>query len=136
MAKSWILKTEPSVYSWEMLVHDGHAVWDGVANAAALIHLRTMAVGDEVLIYHSNDGKAIVGIAKISKAAYPDPRLDDPKRVVVEVTPVRALKAPVSLATIKGEPRLASLDLVRISRLSCSPVSREHRAILRSLGVK
>ena len=136
MSKSWILKTEPSVYSWDQLVADGHAVWDGVANAAALIYLRAMAVGDEALIYHSNEGKAIVGIAKITRAAYPDPKLDDPKRVVVELAPVRALRVPVTLATLKAVPALQSLDLVRISRLSCSPVSREHRALLRTLGVK
>jgi predicted RNA-binding protein with PUA-like domain len=136
MANSWILKTEPATYSWGDLVKDGNAVWDGVANAAALIHLRAMAIGDELLIYHSAEGKEIVGIARVTRAAYPDPKLSDPKRVVIGIAPVRPLKAPVSLATIKAERALAQLALVRISRLSVSPVSPEHRAILRTLGVR
>ncbi|HEY4321825.1 MAG TPA: EVE domain-containing protein [Gemmatimonadales bacterium] len=136
MAASWILKTEPSTYAWQDLVREGHTVWSGVANAAALIHLRAMRRGDEALIYHSNDGKAIVGIARITRGGYPDPALDDPRRVVVDVEPVRALAEPVTLAQLKAVPALATLDLVRISRLSCSPVSPAHRAILRSLGVK
>jgi len=136
MVNSWILKTEPSTYSWGDLVKDGKAVWDGVANAAALIHLRSMAVGDELLIYHSGEGKEIVGIARVTRAAYPDPKLNDPKRVVIGIEPVRPLKAPVTLAAIKAERGLATLALVRISRLSVSPVSTEHRAILRTLGVR
>jgi predicted RNA-binding protein with PUA-like domain len=136
MAKSWILKTEPSIYSWDDLVREGKTVWEGVANAAALINLRAMSIGDEALIYHSGDGKAIVGIARIARGPYPDPKLDDPKRVVVDVTPVRPLAQPVTLATIKADRGLATLALVRISRLSCLPVSAEHRAILRTLGVR
>jgi predicted RNA-binding protein with PUA-like domain len=136
MAQSWILKSEPSTYSWDELVNEGKAVWDGVANAAALIHLRTMAVGDELLIYHSGEGKEIVGIAEVTRAAYPDPKLNDPKRVVIEIEPVRPLKTPVTLGTIKADRSLAQLALVRISRLSVSPVSAEHRAILRKLGVR
>ncbi|MES2306128.1 MAG: EVE domain-containing protein [Gemmatimonadota bacterium] len=136
MSASWILKTEPGTYSWGDLVRDGRATWDGVASNAALIHLRAMAKGDEVLIYHSGDGKAIVGIAKIAKGPYPDPKLDDPKLVVVDVMPVRPLKSPVTLATIKGVPALADLGLVRISRLSCMPVSPKHRALLEKLGVR
>lgn len=136
MVKSWILKTEPATYCWDDLVRDGKAVWDGVANAAALINLRAMSVGDEALIYHSGDGKAIVGIACITRGPYPDPMLDDPKRVVVDVKPWRPLKTPVTLAAIKAERGLATLALVRIGRLSCLPVSAEHRAILRQLGVR
>jgi predicted RNA-binding protein with PUA-like domain len=136
MAKSWILKSEPATYSWDDLARDGTTVWDGVANAAALINLRAMAVGDEALFYHSGEEKAIVGIARITHAAYPDPKLADPKRVVVEIGAVRPLKAAVTLAEVKAEPGLATLALVRISRLSCSPVSAEHRAILRRIGVR
>ncbi|MES2125311.1 MAG: EVE domain-containing protein [Gemmatimonadota bacterium] len=136
MASSWILKTEPGTYSWSDLVREGRAVWDGVASAAALIHLRAMVKGDEVLIYHSGDGKAIVGIAKIAKGPYPDPKLADPKLVVVDVVPVRALKAPVPLAAIKAVAGLADLGLVRISRLSCMPVTPRQRALLEKLGVK
>lgn len=136
MAQSWLLKTEPSTYSWDDLVRDGQTVWEGVANAAALIHLRAMAAGDEALIYHSGADRAIVGIARITTGAYADPKLGDPRRVVVDVEADRALKRPVTLAAIKAEPKLASLALVRISRLSCMPVSRDHRAILRQLGVR
>ncbi|MGH7524979.1 MAG: EVE domain-containing protein [Gemmatimonadales bacterium] len=136
MPASWILKTEPSTYSWSNLVRDGRTVWDGVRNAAALIHLRAMRTGDEALIYHSGDDKAIVGIARISRGGYPDPKLDDPRRAVVNVTPVRPLKRPVTLAEIKAAKDLATLALVRISRLSCSPVSPPHRAILTRLGVR
>lgn len=136
MAKSWILKTEPSTYAWEDLVADGHTSWDGVANAAALINLRQMGVGDEALIYHSGAQKAIVGIARIVCAAYPDPALADPRRVVVDIAAVRPLPAPVTLAEVKAEPALVAMPLVRIRRLSCSPVSPEERARLRAMGVR
>ena len=92
MPSAWLLKTEPSTYSWDDLLRDGKTVWDGVSNAAALINLRAMRTGDEALIYHSGDGKAIVGIARVTRGAYVDPKLKDPKRVVIDVQPVRALK--------------------------------------------
>ena len=136
MANSWILKTEPGTYSWDDLVRDRKTVWEGVASNAALIHLRAMRAGDEALIYHSGADKAIVGVATIVKGAYPDPKLDDPKRVVVDVKADHPLKTPVTLAAIKAERGLATLALVRISRLSCMPVSVEHRALLRKLGVR
>lgn len=136
MTNSWLLKTEPSTYSWGDLVRETRTVWDGVSNAAALINLRAMQAGDEALIYHSGEDRAIVGIARIARGAYPDPKLSDPKRVVVEVEAVRQLAKPVSLAEVKADKRLATFALVRISRLSCMPVSPEHRAILRGLGVK
>jgi predicted RNA-binding protein with PUA-like domain len=136
MANSWILKTEPATYSWDDLVRDKRTVWDGVASNAALLHLRAMKAGDEALIYHSGDEKAIVGVARIAKGAYADPTLDDPKRVVVDVAADHPVKTPVTLAAIKAERALATLALVRISRLSCMPVSAEHRAILRRLGVR
>lgn len=133
---TWLLKTEPSTYSWDDLVRDGRTTWDGVKNAAALINLRSMKVGDEILVYHSNEGKAIVGIAKIAKAAYPDPKLDDEKLVVVDLVPVKPLKTPVTLAGVKQVPALKNMALVRISRLSCQPVTKEERALLRDLGVR
>jgi predicted RNA-binding protein with PUA-like domain len=136
MPQTLLLKTEPFKYSFDQLLADGHAVWDGVANAQALIVLRSAKVGDEALIYHSNEGKAIVGLAKVTKAAYPDPKLKDEKLVVIELAPVKALAKPVTLAEIKAVPELADLALVRQSRLSCMTVSRPHRAILRKLGVK
>lgn len=134
--KTFLLKSEPSVYSFDDLIRDGRTVWDGVANAQALIVLASANVGDEVLFYHSNDGKCIVGTAKVAKAAYPDPKLDDPKRLVIEIVAGKALNRPVTLAEIKGVSGLADLALVRQSRLSCMAVSREHRKMLRALGVK
>ncbi len=136
MPQTLLLKTEPFKYSFDQLLADGHAVWDGVANAQALIVLRGAKVGDEALIYHSNEGKAIVGIAKVTKAAYPDPKLKDEKLVVIELAPVKALAKPVTLAEIKAVPELADLALVRQSRLSCMTVSKEHRKLLRGLGVR
>ena len=108
MTNSWLLKTEPSTYSWGDLVRETRTVWDGVSNAAALINLRAMQAGDEALIYHSGEDRAIVGIARIARGAYPDPKLSDPKRVVVEVEAVRQLAEPVSLAEVKADKRLAS----------------------------
>jgi predicted RNA-binding protein with PUA-like domain len=136
MPNSWLLKSEPSTYSWSDLVRDGHAVWDGVANAAALIHLRAMKAGDEAIIYHSGDDRAIMGIARIVRGPYADPKLDDPRRVVIEIEPIKPLKTPVPLSAVKAEAGLAQFALVRISRLSCMPVSPEHRKLLRALGVK
>lgn len=136
MAATLLFKTEPSKYSFDDLLREGRAVWDGVANAQALIVLRSAKVGDEALIYHSNEGKEIVGIAKVAKAAYPDPKLDDPKRVVIDLVPVKALSNPVTLAAIKAEPGLADLALVRQSRLSCMSVSATHRKLLRKLGAR
>ncbi len=135
MPASWILKTEPSTYSWDDLVREKRTVWSGVANAAALINLRAMRAGDEALIYHSGADKAIVGIARIAKGPYPDPDLEDPRRVVVDVAAVRSLAEPVTLAAIKAEPGLRELGLVRISRLSCMPATPAQRRILARLGV-
>ena len=132
---SYLLKTEPSVYSFDDLLRDRRTVWDGVANAQALIVLRAMKRGDEVLVYHSNEGKAIVGIAKVAKQAYPDPKLDDPKRVVIDIQAVKPLAEPVTLAQIKAVPGLRDLALVRQSRLSCMEVSAVHRKLLAKLGV-
>jgi predicted RNA-binding protein with PUA-like domain len=122
----WILKTEPSTYSFDDLVRDRRTVWDGVANAQALINLRQMQPGDEALIYHSGDERAVVGFARIVSAAYPDPKLDDPKRVVVDVEAGRRVDRLLTLATIKAEPVLADLALVRQGRLSVVPVSDQH----------
>src|SRR6478672_1771256 len=109
----WILKTEPSTYSFADLQKAGRAVWDGVANPVALKNLRDMAVGDEVLIYHTGDEKAAVGHARVVKAAYPDPKQDDPKLVVVDLEAGKPLTSPVTLAAIKADPAFADLALVR-----------------------
>ena len=119
----WLLKTEPSTYSYDDLERERRAVWDGVANPMALKHLRSMAPGDDVLIYHTGGEKRVVGTARVVRAAYPDPKLGDPKRVVVEVEPAARLERPVTLAEIKADPRFAGWELVRLGRLSVMPVS-------------
>jgi len=126
----WLLKTEPSTYSWGDLVKAKRAVWDGVKNPTALRNLREMTVGDLAFVYHTGDEKAIVGIAKVVKAAYPDPKAGDPALVVVDLEPVKPLKAPVTLAGIKADKRFAGWALVRIPRLSVMPVTPEHWKIL------
>ncbi|HET7599229.1 MAG TPA: EVE domain-containing protein [Gemmatimonadales bacterium] len=123
MPSHWILKTEPPAYPFARLLAERRTVWDGISNALALRHLRAMAAGDRALIYHSGGERALVGLARISRAAYPDPRLGDPKRVVVEVTAERPLPRRVPLAAIKADPALAELGLVRQSRLSVVPVA-------------
>ena len=133
---SYLLKTEPSTYSWSDLVREKRTVWDGIRNAAALIAIRQMKAGDEAIIYHSGDQRAIVGIAKIVKSAYQDPRQDDPKLAVVDVVPVKELKEPIPLARIKAVAGLAEFPLVRISRLSTMPVNEKERKLLEQLGVK
>jgi predicted RNA-binding protein with PUA-like domain len=133
---SFLLKTEPTTYSWDDLVRDGRTVWDGVTNAAALSAIRSMKKGDEALIYHSGKDKAIVGVARVVKDAYADPKQKDPKLAVVDLEPVRKLDVPVTLAQVKAQPRLADFALVRISRLSTMPVSDEHRKLLEGLGVR
>jgi len=122
MPGCWILKTEPSEYSFARLCREGRAVWDGVTNPLALRHLREMAVGDEVLIYHTGDEKAAVGLARVVRAAYSDPRAGDPKLVVVDLEAGRPLPNPVTLAAVKADPVFADLALVRMGRLSVVPV--------------
>jgi predicted RNA-binding protein with PUA-like domain len=118
MTAYWILKTEPSTYSMDDLVRQKTAVWDGVKNPLALKHLRAMHPGDEVLIYHTGDEKAVVGTARVIKAAYPDPKQPDPKLVVVELRSGDRLPAPVPLSVIKSDPLFKDLALVRMPRLS------------------
>jgi predicted RNA-binding protein with PUA-like domain len=119
----WLVKSEPSTYSWEQFVKDGKTTWDGVRNYAARLHLRAMKKGDEVFFYHSNEGVEIVGIAKVIKEAYQDPTTDDEAWVAVDLKPVKKLKNPVALPQIKKEKRLKDMALLRISRLSVQPVS-------------
>jgi predicted RNA-binding protein with PUA-like domain len=119
----WLMKSEPSSYSWDDLVRDGKAMWDGVRNNAARLHLRAMKAGDQALFYHSMDERAVVGIMKITGSGQPDGK--DGSWVKVPVEPVRALTRPVTLAAIKAEPRLAKMELIRQSRLSVAPVRDE-----------
>ena len=132
MTARWLLKTEPSTYSFDQLERDGRATWDGVRNPAALNHLRAMQKGDEALIYHTGDEKSVIGIARVTAGGYPDPA--DPKLVVVDLVPVGRLTTPVSLAAIKKDPRFADMPLVRISRLSVMPVSAAHWKLIMDMG--
>jgi len=114
----WLVKSEPVKYSWEKFNEDGRTFWDGVRNYQARNNLREMKEGDLVLFYHSNEGKEVVGIAKVVKEAYQDPTTDDTNWVVVELSPVETLKKPVTLATIKADPQLANIQLIKLGRLS------------------
>jgi predicted RNA-binding protein with PUA-like domain len=134
MPNYWLLKTEPSTYSFAQLVQDQKTVWDGVRNALALSHLRKMKKGDRALVYHTGAEKAVVGIARLSADAYPDPKVGDPQVVVVDLAPERALARPVPLAAIKADPLLQGMPLVRISRLSVMPVTPEEWKHLLDLG--
>ena len=118
----WLLKAEPDTYAWADLARVKSAVWDGVTNALALKHLRSMKKGDTALIYHTGDERAAVGVAEVKSNAYPDPGEDDERLVVVDLKPKKKLAGPVSLATIKADPAFAGFDLLRNGRLSVVPV--------------
>ena len=118
----WLLKTEPSTYSWSDLVREKKASWDGISNATALIHLRSMKKGDLALIYHTGGEKAAVGVAEIASNPYPDPKQKDHKLVVVDLKPKTPLGKPVTLDQIKSDKAFEGFDLLRISRLSVVPV--------------
>jgi predicted RNA-binding protein with PUA-like domain len=126
MAKRyWLMKSEPDAYGWNDLVKEGEGTWDGVRNHRAANNLRAMEVGDEAFFYHSNIGKEIVGIATISVAGLIDPSDPDGKWAAVKVKPVRKLKRPISLAQIKADPKLAEMEMIRLSRLSVAEVTGE-----------
>lgn len=118
----WLVKSEPFKYSWEKFNEDGRTFWDGVRNYQARNNLRDMKKGDLVLYYHSNEGKNVVGIAKVVKESYQDPTTDDKNWVVVDLVPVESLKNPVTLEQIKAEPSLSDISLVRQGRLSVMPL--------------
>jgi len=118
----WLLKTEPTCYSWDDLIRDKKAVWDGVSNALALKHLRTIKKGDLALIYHTGDDRTAIGIAEVTSNPYPDPKEDDERMAVVDLKPKKKLSHGVSLAEIKADPAFAGWVLLRISRLSIVPV--------------
>jgi predicted RNA-binding protein with PUA-like domain len=121
MAK-WLLKTEPSTYGYDDLERERRAVWDGVSNPVALKHLRAIRKGDELLIYHTGDEKAVVGLARALSDPYPDPKAKDPKLAVVDLGPVRRLPRPVALSAVKQQKAFASWELARLPRLSVMPV--------------
>ena len=124
MARKWLFKTEPSQYSYADLEREKKAVWDGVSNSLALKHLREIRMGDEILIYHSGDEKAIVGMAIAVSDPYPNPKENDEKLAVVNVTPKKRLARPLSLAEIKRVDELKDFDLVRLPRLSVMPIAQ------------
>ena len=119
----WLLKTEPSAYSYDDLEGEGRAVWDGVTNPVALKNLRAMKAGDEAFVYHTGDEKAVVGRARVARAAYADPKKGDARLVVVDLEPVGRMKVPVTLAEIKAMPAFADSPLVRQGRLSVVPLT-------------
>ena len=123
MAGVWLFKTEPSSYSYYQLERDRTTVWDGVKNALARQHLRVVKRGDQVLIYHTGNEKAVIGIAKALSDGYADPTQQDPKAAVVDLAPVKRLARPVTLAELKQRPTLRDFPLVRLPRLSVMPVS-------------
>ena len=130
----WLVKSEPETYSWADLVRDGKTCWDGVRNFQARNNLQQMQPGDLVLFYHSVSEKAIVGIAKVGKAAYPDPSADDAKWMAVDLVPESAFKTPVTLDQIKKEPQLENIALLRQSRLSVMPLKPEEFDLLLAMG--
>ena len=135
MARSyWLVKSEPFKYSWDQFVKDGSTYWDGVRNYTARNNLQAMKKGDLVLYYHSNEGKEVVGVAKVTKESYPDPTTDDERWVVVDLTPVKPLKEPVTLAQVKSDRSLAKIPLVTQSRLSVMPLEKKAFDKILTLG--
>jgi predicted RNA-binding protein with PUA-like domain len=130
----WLVKSEPSVYSWDDLVREGKTCWSGIRNYAARLHLRNMKKGDQVLFYHSNQGTDIVGIAEVIREHYQDPTTDDDRWSAVDIKPVRKLKRPVPLEIIKKDKRLSEMALVRIGRLSTQPVTAGEWAVVLGLA--
>ena len=130
----WLVKSEPESYSWKTFQHDGHTAWTGVRNYQARIHLNTMRTGDHVLFYESVSTQAVVGLAKVTKPAFPDTTADEPGWVAVEITADRALARPVTLAEIKAVPALATIGLIRQSRLSVVPLAAAEFKRIVALG--
>ena len=134
MTAHWLVKSEPYKYPFEQLAKDKRTTWDGVRNFEARNNLRAMKKGDLVLFYHSNEGKEIVGVAKVVREAYADPTAEGEDWSVVDIAPLKALKTPVTLATIKSDEELAEMQLLRRSRLSVVPVTPAQFARVLSLS--
>ncbi len=132
----WLVKSEPSTYSWAKLEKDKVTTWDGVRNYAARNNLREMKLGDQCLFYHSNEGKEIVGIAKVVKESFQDPTSDDPNWVAVQLSPVKKLKQVVTLAQVKTHDTISNMELVRLSRLSVSRVVKSEFDTILKLSEK
>ena len=133
----WLIKSEPFKYSWDQFVTDESTFWDGVRNYAARNNLRSMKKGDLAFFYHSNEGLAIVGIAKVVKEAYQDPTTEETAWLAVDFKPYKKLKTPVTLAEIKANPDLVNMALIRLGRLSVQPVlDNEWRLVMDMAGEK
>ena len=132
--KYWLVKAEPFRYSWEMFLKDGSTYWDGVRNYQARNNLKNMENGDLVLFYHSNEGLEVLGIAKVIKEAYQDPTTNDQRWVVVDLEPVETLKKPVALDEIKKDKRLKNIALIKQSRLSVMPITKEEYEVIVAKG--
>ena len=130
----WLVKSEPSSYSWNRLVKEGRAQWDGVRNHQAAANLKAMKVGDRTFFYHSSEGLAVVGIAEITRTAYPDPSDKTGKFVMVDLKPVAPMKEPVTLAAIKAESKLKDVALIRQSRLSVMPIDAAAWKLICKMG--
>ncbi|MZG29669.1 MAG: EVE domain-containing protein [Nitrospinae bacterium] len=130
----WLVKQEPSQYSWEQFIKDGKTYWDGVRNYQARNNLNAMKKGDLVFFYHSVTGKDIKGIAKVTREAYPDPTSDDPRWLVVDLKPVKALQESVTLEEIKAHKDLQDIALVKQSRLSVMPLTKKESHIILKMG--
>ena len=130
----WLVKSEPASYGWDDLVKEGRTEWTGVRNHAAALNLKAMEEGDEAFFYHSMTGLEIVGIARVTRTAAPDPTRKDGNWVSVELAPVHPLKTPVTLKSIKADPRFKDMALVRLSRLSVGPVTEEEWAAVLELS--
>jgi predicted RNA-binding protein with PUA-like domain len=126
----WLLKSEPSAYSWDRLVADGRTNWDGVRNAQALNNLRAMQIGDRAFFYHSNEGKDIVGIAEVIRTFYLDPKDQTGKFGMIDIKPVMPVEKPVTLAAMRAVPELSQMSLIRQSRLSVCPVGDDEWAVI------
>jgi predicted RNA-binding protein with PUA-like domain len=130
----WLVKSEPCKYAWERLLKDGRTFWDGVRNYQARNNLLAMKTGDHVLFYHSNEGLAVVGVARVVNEAYQDPTTDDDRWVAVDIEPVKTLPTPVTLEAIKQEKRLQNIALVRQGRLSVMPLTKEEYEVIVAKG--
>ncbi|HTL66636.1 MAG TPA: EVE domain-containing protein [Lacunisphaera sp.] len=131
----WLVKSEPGTYSWDDFVAERRTAWTGVRNYAARLHLQAMRAGDQVLFYHSGEAKSIVGLARVTRAAFPDPTADEPGWVAVGLAAGRPLPSPVTLATVKATPALKDMALIRLGRLSVQPVKpAEFKAVLKLAG--
>ena len=132
----WLLKSEPSSYSWDQLMADGETHWDGVRNAQALNNLRAMKLGDRAFFYHSNEGKEIVGVAEVVRTYYPDPADKSGKLGMVDIKPVMPVVTPVGLKAMRANPELSDLSLLKQSRLSVCPISeREWSTLCTMMGI-